>query len=56
MSDASKLTDQELISELTRRHVGCRCRKWTVYLGAWDEDGYTLRCFGCRKAIAKCTC
>jgi hypothetical protein len=57
MSDASSLSDEELIAELGRRRiVRCRCGKWTAYLGAWDADGLTLRCFGCRKAIGKCTC
>lgn len=24
--------------------------------GAYDADGYTLRCHGCLRAIARCTC
>jgi len=23
-------------------------------MGAYDEDGYTLRCHGCLRAIARC--
>ena len=34
----------------------CRCRKWQTYLGTYDSDGYTLRCHGCLRAIARCTC
>lgn len=34
----------------------CRCQKWQTYLGSYDEDGYTLRCHGCLRAIERCTC
>lgn len=49
---------EELLAELTRRKVlpPCRCGKWATYIGTYDADGYTLRCHGCLKAIAKCSC
>jgi hypothetical protein len=34
----------------------CGCGKWSAYLGRYDADGHTLRCNGCMRAIAKCTC
>ncbi|WP_282686315.1 MULTISPECIES: hypothetical protein [unclassified Streptomyces] len=34
----------------------CRCGKWQTYMGAWDSDGYTIRCHGCLRAIWRCTC
>ena len=49
----------ELLRELQRRNVplaGCRCGKWRAYLGNYDRDGFTLRCFGCKRAVEKCTC
>lgn len=63
---AYTLTDEELIAEVKlrklERHVqqeqwchGCR-GKWKAYLGAYDSDGYTLRCHGCLRAVWKCTC
>ena len=30
--------------------------KWQTYLGTYDSDGYTLRCSGCVRAVARCTC
>ena len=35
-----------LVDELTRRGAmpRCGCGKWRTYLGAYDQDGYTLRC------------
>lgn len=27
-----------------------------TYIGIFDTDGYTLRCHGCLRAIARCTC
>lgn len=49
---------RDLVDELTRRGAmpPCPCGKWKTYVGAWDRDGVTLRCSGCLKAIAKCTC
>ena len=49
---------EELVSELTRRSAlpRCRCGKWQTYFGSYDADGYTLRCHGCLRAIARCTC
>lgn len=46
-----------LAAELVRR-VGeaCPCRRWSTYMGAYDADGYTVRCHGCLRAIARCTC
>jgi hypothetical protein len=34
----------------------CKCGKWATYLGNYDEDGYTIRCKGCLRAIWKCRC
>lgn len=67
MSDETDETDemstrevstQVLVDELNRRGVlpGCPCGKWGVYYGSYDSDGYTLRCFGCVRATARCTC
>ena len=55
---ARDLTTKELVDELTRRGAmpRCRCGKWKTYVGVWDTDGNTVRCHGCLKAIAKCTC
>ncbi|MDE2097987.1 MAG: hypothetical protein KGL39_12110 [Patescibacteria group bacterium] len=55
LSDYS--TDQ-LVNELSRRGAlpPCRCRKWQTYMGSYDRDGYTLRCHGCLRAVANCTC
>jgi hypothetical protein len=55
IQDAS--TD-DLVKELTRRNAlpRCSCGRWRTYLGAYDRDGYTLRCFGCLRAIASCRC
>lgn len=51
-----------LVAELERRNhrdpprcSGCR-GKWSAYAGIYDHDGYTLRCFGCRRAVGKCLC
>lgn len=58
MTRPSDLTTEELINELTRRNAlpPCPCGKWRTYVGRWDSDANTLRCHGCLKAIAKCTC
>jgi len=58
MADLSAASTQALVDELTRRRAmpRCRCQRWTTYLGIYDRDGYTLRCRGCCRAIAKCTC
>lgn len=58
MSDLSQATTDELARELQRRGAmpRCRCGKWQTYLGSYDRDGYTLRCHGCVRAIARCTC
>lgn len=49
---------EELLAELSARGAmpRCKCRKWNTYMGPYDLDGYTLRCHGCLRAIAKCTC
>lgn len=51
-------TDDELVKELTRRNAlpRCPCGGWQTYIGSYDQDGYTLRCRGCLRATAKCTC
>jgi len=58
MTDLSNATDDELVQELTRRGSlpRCRCGRWQTYIGVYDADGRTLRCHGCRRAIAKCRC
>ena len=57
-ADLSGASNEELAPEMARRQIlpPCRCRKWQTYLGAYDSDGYTLRCHGCLRAIARCTC
>lgn len=54
----SEATDEELVRELTRRRAlpRCPCGRWQIYIGVWDEDGKTLRCRGCLRAIGKCRC
>ena len=32
------------------------CRKWAMYMGSYDEDGYTRRCHGCLISVGSCTC
>lgn len=58
MSDLSATSTESLAAELARRAAmpECPCRKWSTYLGSYDADGYTLRCHGCLRAIARCTC
>jgi hypothetical protein len=34
----------------------CRCRKWRTYIGVYDQDGRTLRCHGCLRAVWRCGC
>lgn len=55
---AADLSTQELVDELTRRGdmPRCPCGRWRTYVGVYDSDGKTLRCHGCLKAVAKCTC
>ena len=57
-ADLSGASNEELASEMARRRIlpPCRCRKWQTCLGTYDRDGYTLRCHGCLRAIARCTC
>jgi hypothetical protein len=49
---------EELLAELGRRGAmpRCGCGKWGTRVFAWDADGYTLRCSGCLRAIARCRC
>lgn len=58
MPDLSQASDGDLQAELIKRGAmpRCKCGKWQTYVGVYDRDGYTLRCHGCLKAIAKCTC
>jgi hypothetical protein len=58
MMAASDLTTDELVKELARRGAlpRCLCGKWQTYIGSYDRDGETLRCHGCLRAIARCTC
>jgi hypothetical protein len=55
---ANDLTTDELVAELSRRGAlpRCRCQEWQTYMGSYDRGGYTLRCHGCLRAIAGCTC
>lgn len=34
----------------------CRCGKWSTFIGSYDADGLTIRCFGCKRAIWRCRC
>lgn len=54
----ANVTNDELIDELKRRHLlpACPCRKWQTYAGAYDAEGYTWRCHGCRRSVRSCTC
>lgn len=59
MTRLSDATDEELLAELNRRGAirpECSCRHWGTYLDTYDQDGYTWRCHGCLRAIARCTC
>jgi hypothetical protein len=58
VTDLGNVSDQELVDELTRRGElpRCRCTRWRTYMGAYDKDGYTLRCRGCLRATDRCTC
>lgn len=58
MSDLTNATSAELAAELERRGAlpQCKCGRWQTYMGTYDGDGYTLRCHGCLRAIARCTC
>lgn len=57
MNIKDMLTD-DLVRELTRRGAlpACKCGKWRTYVGSYDADGYTVRCHGCLRAIARCSC
>lgn len=48
----------ELMAELSARGAlpRCKCGRWNTYMGAYDDAGYTLRCHGCLRAVARCTC
>ncbi len=56
--DLSNASIDELAEELSRRGAlpGCRCGRWQTYMGIYDNDGYTLRCHGCLRAVGRCTC
>jgi hypothetical protein len=57
MVELRKASDADLVAELNRRNaLPCRCGRWQTYMGAYDQDGYTLRCRGCLLVIARCTC
>lgn len=58
MADLSSASTADLVQELTRRGSlpRCPCKRWKTYLGAYDRDGYTLRCRGCLRSIGRCTC
>lgn len=53
------VSDDEILAEVARRGLLGRCgtcRRRKLYLGRWDSDGHTLRCSGCRRTPARCTC
>lgn len=52
------VTNEELITELNRRHLlpRCRCDKHDASAFQWSDRGYTWRCNGCRKTIYACDC
>jgi hypothetical protein len=56
----SDCTNEELAEELMRRHDALgrcvTCHRWNAYLGRYDEDGFTVRCHGCLRAVVRCTC
>jgi hypothetical protein len=54
----SGASTDELVAELMNRGgAPCpSCKKWQVYVGAYDRDGVTLRCHGCLRAVGSCTC
>jgi hypothetical protein len=58
MADLSEISTEALAAELTRRQAlpQCPCGRWQTYMGAYDSDGYTVRCHGCLRAIGRCTC
>lgn len=57
MSNLAIVSTEELVAELNKRQVlRCSCGKWPTYMGNWDQDGFALRCRGCLKIPAKCTC
>lgn len=58
MADLDDVTTEELAAEMVRRGAlpRCGCGRWGTYMGTYDSDGYTLRCYGCVRAIARCTC
>jgi len=58
MSDLSDVPLDELEREVQRRRgpEPCSCGKWQTYMGAYDKDGYTRRCGGCLRAVARCRC
>lgn len=58
MTTLEDATDEQLIAEITRRgrNPRCQCQRWQTYLGPYDADGYTWRCRGCLRAVAKCGC
>lgn len=55
---AEEMSTEALVNELTRRGAlpACGCGRWQTYMGAYDSDGYTLRCHGCLRATKRCTC
>lgn len=64
MSALDDFSTEDLLAELAFRGAlpkpqgggMCGCRKWATYVGAYDAGGYTTRCHGCLRAVARCTC
>ena len=58
VSGLGSASTAELLAELQARGAlpRCRCGKWGTYMGHYDAGGHTLRCHGCLRAVARCTC
>lgn len=67
MTDLSSFTTEELLAEVKRRGATVEqapdlgrcptCRgKWPLYVGSYDRHLHTIRCRGCLRIPAECTC
>jgi len=60
VTDLGEVSTEDLMAEVAERQVLGRCptcrAKWPLYVGAWDRYGQTIRCRGCLKIPAECTC
>lgn len=56
-AEVEAASTDDLVRELNRRNaLPCPCHRWQTFMGVYDSDGYTLRCHGCLRAIARCRC